>query len=119
LSNIDTKELKDNLMSLISEDRIYLNKDITLKSLSNELSITTHQLSEYLNKERKESFNDFVNSFRIQYAQELLMKSETSIYTLEGVSSESGFKSLATFHRNFKKHTGTSPLKWLDKEKSI
>ncbi|WP_229660228.1 helix-turn-helix domain-containing protein, partial [Aquaticitalea lipolytica] len=116
LNNIDTDELKMRLFDIMNNDKIFLDKELTLNILSKKLNITTHQLSEYLNHQRKESFNDFINSYRVDHAKELLLRSENSIYTLEGISSNSGFKSLATFHRNFKKQTGTSPLKWLDEE---
>jgi AraC-like DNA-binding protein len=117
LKNININKLRNNLDLLINTDQIFLDKNLTLVSLSKVLNVTSHQLSEFLNSNKKKSFNDFINSYRINYAKKLLLNTENDIYTLDGISSKSGFKSLATFHRNFKKQTGTTPLKWLEKEK--
>jgi AraC-like DNA-binding protein len=119
LNKVDVIKLNDELETLMIKEEVFLDKNLTLFTLSKLLNVTSHQLSEFLNSEKKESFTDFVNSYRVNYAKQLLLNVENSIYTLEGISSKSGFNSLATFHRNFKKQVGTSPLKWLDEKRNF
>ncbi|MCB0461157.1 MAG: helix-turn-helix domain-containing protein [Flavobacteriaceae bacterium] len=117
LSNIDTEEIEIQLQDLMETEKLYLDETLTLSKLAKELNVTTHQLSEYVNGIKNTSFNDFVNAFRIEHAQSLLLDDAGNIYTLEGIASKSGFKSLTTFHRNFKKHTGLTPNQWLKNNK--
>jgi len=114
LSNLDIETIGYNIQDAMDHKNIYKNSTLSLKEFAEHLAVSTHQLSEYLNKEKETSFNDFINSHRIKYAQQLMKDSKNDIYTLEGIADQSGFRSLATFHRNFKKHSGMSPKKWLD-----
>lgn len=53
------------------------------------------------------SFIDFVNGYRIHYAQRLLF--EDPDMRLSEISEESGFSSEVTVYRNFKARTGQTP----------
>jgi len=63
-------------------------------------------LSRYFNQENGSTFYDFVNNYRLRYAENLLRNSESSI--LE-ISEKSGFNSLSTFRRVFSSAYGCSP----------
>lgn len=52
---------------------------------------------------------EYVNLVRIRMACEILKKSEDS---MEEVAEKSGFDTLSTFNRNFKKLIGDSPYQW-------
>ncbi|MNW05530.1 TCP pilus virulence regulatory protein [compost metagenome] len=51
----------------------------------------------------------FLIEIRLKHACQLLRKGDLSV---KQVSYESGFSSLAGFHRHFKEMTGMSPLKY-------
>jgi AraC-like DNA-binding protein len=113
LSNVDNESIEIRLNELMVAKKLYLDEVLTLPKLAKELEVTTHQLSEYINDIKNTSFNDYINAYRIEYSQRLLLNDESNIYTLEGIAAKSGFKSVSTFHRNFKKHVGMSPKQWL------
>ena len=113
LTSIDVQRLRYELQLLMQQQKIYLQRNLKLVDVSNELSITTHQLSEFLNQENNQSFNNYINSYRIKDAQELLINLESNFYTIEAIAYESGFKSTATFYRCFKKLHNVSPSEWL------
>lgn len=52
---------------------------------------------------------DYINLIRIQCACELLKKTEKS---MEEVAVASGFSSISSFNRNFKKILNISPYQW-------
>lgn len=58
-------------------------------------------------------FADYVNRFRVRYAQELIRGGGRNI-PLSEVAERSGFADRVSFYRGFKKETGLSPSEWMD-----
>lgn len=53
--------------------------------------------------------SEYINQFRIDKACELI---KTTNYPMDMISSEVGFRSVATFYRNFKRQKGCKPYQW-------
>ena len=100
--------LKEKIIALFTEQRVYRNEDISLPKLSEMLGEPLHDVSRVINQEMGISFHDLVNQYRIKDATEYLMK-ESSDDRILSIAIECGFKSLTTFNRAFKKHTNTTP----------
>lgn len=58
------------------------------------------------------SFSDYVNRFRVRYAQELI-RNQGKALPLSEVSERSGYADRTSFYRAFKKETGVSPSEWM------
>ena len=56
------------------------------------------------------TFTDFVNEYRVRYAQELLVSQKE--LKIQDVGERAGFSSNVSFHRNFLKITGKTPAEW-------
>lgn len=97
------------LEKIIIQDQGYLNPNLTLDTLTEELQISKSHLSRIINIELKMSFSDYLNSLRIKEAQQLLLNPEFSNYTLVAIGLESGFNSKTTFNTVFKKYTSQTP----------
>lgn len=55
-------------------------------------------------------FFDFVNSYRIDYAKELLRNSDQmKTYTIEAIAEQCDFNNKVSFNKAFKKITGHTP----------
>ncbi|MEW5735024.1 MAG: helix-turn-helix domain-containing protein [Thermodesulfobacteriota bacterium] len=107
LNGVDTDLINDRLMKLFTSEKVYTETELSLKGLSDRLSITPHQLSEYLNDHLKADFRTFINSFRVEEAKKLLTeKPEKSV--LE-ICFDVGFGSKSSFNSVFKKATGQTP----------
>jgi YesN/AraC family two-component response regulator len=107
LENINLEKLKNDLLSLMEKDKIYCDEDLNLGSLAEELGITSHQLSQFLNEKMNRNFNSFVNEYRVKEASSILIdEPERSSIS---VAMASGFNSVSVFHAVFKKQTGLSP----------
>jgi len=110
LAGLDPESLILQLQKLMDEDQLYLNPEVTLTGLARKMGLGGHQLSELLNSHVKQNFCTYINVYRIQHAQRLLLSdSERSI--LE-IAMDCGFNSKSSFNRAFRLIVGLAPREW-------
>lgn len=102
-----------NLEILMNEKKVFLEPDLNLIDLAQRLGTNRTYLSLAVRQFSGKSFSDYVNHARIMYAQELLLKGEST----KNVEYSCGYTSSSTFYRQFQKETGTSPAVWLRKQR--
>ena len=110
---IDSTEaaiLSEKLENIMNAKSLYKNPNLSLQDVSQEMNISTHQLSQFLNNNLNKNFTSFVNEFRIKEACKIITSNDK--LTLESVGYDVGFNSKSTFFSAFKKHTGTTPLNY-------
>lgn len=110
LEGIDTDLLIVRLDNLMKGARLYRDYELNLQMLSDKLSLTTHQLSQFLNEKLGMSFNMYINDFRIAEARELL--ADRSDMTVLQICFHVGFSSKSTFNSVFKNSTGMTPTEY-------
>ncbi|MDH7444223.1 helix-turn-helix domain-containing protein [Aquimarina sp. 2201CG14-23] len=110
IDNDKAEQLIMNLEQLITEKEFYKNSDITLSKIAKKLNILPNKLSLLLNDNMKISFSDYLNGKRIEEAQKMI-RSKVN-YSFEAIGYDCGFNSKSAFYTAFKKHTGTTPLKY-------
>lgn len=110
LGDIDIDALEKQLNYLIQEERIYLDEDIRLPSVAEELGVSVHQLSSYLNDHKGINFNNYINQFRVEEAKTILINDPSR--SVISVGNAVGFNSNSVFHRAFLRETGMSPKKF-------
>ncbi len=114
----ESEEFKDKkhiVNQYFEAEKPYLNPDLNLSELANELQMNRAELSEVINSGFGQNFNDFINSFRVNLVKEKLAGGEHAKISLLGIALDSGFNSKATFNRVFKKLTNTSPTEFLQR----
>jgi AraC-like DNA-binding protein len=94
---------------LMNEDRIFLDLDLRISDLAEKASIPIHLLSQLINEHYENNFFNFVNGYRIEYAESILKSKEYSHLTISAIALEAGFNSKSTFNTLFKKKYGTTP----------
>ena len=109
-----TKHLA-TLKQAMEHDKLYLDPDLNVARVAAHTGISAKTLSAILNQYEQQSFNDFVNAYRVQEVQALLLLPENRHLTLSGVALEAGFNSQATFQRAFKGFTGMTPKEYASK----
>ncbi|AEE49974.1 helix-turn-helix domain-containing protein [Haliscomenobacter hydrossis] len=117
-SRINSKKLSDEeailwqnkLEQLMKEKQVFRNPNLKLQDLAQELRLSPHQLSQFLNESLGKNFTQFINEYRIVEACKLL-KTDT-LLSIEGIGDEVGFNSKSTFFSTFKKIKGLTPAKY-------
>lgn len=116
-SRLRNSETKDGAISKIlgkmEHEKLYLDKDLTLREFASQLGTNQARMSDLLNNELGTTFNDFVNKYRVLEVQHVLKSRTASHLTLQAISENAGFKSKTTFYRAFKKITLQTPNKYL------
>ncbi|MEI8114617.1 MAG: helix-turn-helix domain-containing protein [Bacteroidia bacterium] len=95
--------------SCMQEFKPYLQPELNLTRFSDILHLPTHHLAYFFREVKRQSFNDYCNECRVEYAKTLMQEGKTSDVTLEAVGILSGFNNRSTFFRAFKKFEGISP----------
>ncbi|MEZ5104628.1 MAG: helix-turn-helix domain-containing protein [Draconibacterium sp.] len=109
------KEELEYFMQQFSDKKLFLQPELTLQKVAEELDIPSYKLSLFIKKLEYKNFYDLVNQHRIRHSI-VLLENLPRNYTLQGVGIESGFKSRATFYRVFKEITGQAPSAYLGKK---
>jgi len=99
------------LKQLIEKEKPYLKNGLQLKDLAENMSVSSHQLSEVLNQHMQTTFFDLINSYRVEEAK-LKIRKENQ-YTLLHIAHESGFSNKTSFVNAFKKFEGKTPSQYL------
>ena len=110
ISSLDAEPLIAELEEFMVEQQVFLDANLVMPKLAKMLGWSTPKLSQLLNDNLDRSFNDFVNSYRIEHAKTLLQGEEAM--KMEDLAERSGFNSLSTFYAAFKKHTQLTPAKY-------
>ncbi len=103
---------RKTLVSLIEDQKIYLNTELNEKKLAEAIGIPTHSLSRLLNEHMGKSFSEYINHYRIEEAKRLLLDKGKDDLTAYAVAVDSGFRSESVFYVNFKKNTGYTPMQF-------
>jgi adenylate cyclase len=104
---------KTRLLELIETEEPYLNPDLSLRSLANQVAINPNQLSWLLNEHVGKNFNEFINHYRIEAFKKLASDPVNSNLTVMALAYDSGFNSKTVFNTYFKKETGITPKEFL------
>ncbi|WP_298895172.1 helix-turn-helix transcriptional regulator [uncultured Psychroserpens sp.] len=103
------EHLKHKLISTLNTNHPYLDEDLTLGKLAQQISTTDKTLSTMLNQYMKTTFYDLINTYRVEAVKKKIKSDRYNNYNLFGIACECGFKSRTSFNRIFKKETGLSP----------
>ncbi len=103
------------LLKLVEEEKLYLQSELKTGHLAELLGLTVPQVSYIINYCSGHNFYEFINRYRIQYAQMLADKylAEDKKMTPVELANESGYNNSSTFYKHFKNHTGNTPKAYL------
>jgi AraC-like DNA-binding protein len=103
------RECTGRIKHAIEKEKVYLDPEMTLRIFAAKINIPYYKLSLIINEEMKCSFTDYINSFRIKEAKDILANSGGKLKRITDIAFEVGFNSHSAFHKAFKKATGYSP----------
>ncbi len=101
------------LRRAMEADQLYLDPELTLDKVVKHTGIEQKTISHVLNQHLGQSFNAFVNAYRVAEVKRRLRDPALAHLTLTGIALECGFNSQATFQRTFKQATQMTPKAYL------
>jgi len=105
----DGERYLQKLKSLMDESKIFLNPQLKLSLLAEQVGLPRHQLSKLINEKFGKSFNDYVNEHRVNEFIRCVGDSKYQSLSIYGIALEVGFNSKSSFNTAFKKVTGKTP----------
>lgn len=89
------------------KSQVFLDPDVTRESVAVKIGTNRQYLIEAIKERRGKTFNEYIYSYRIKYAYELIVNHRDK--TISDILQESGFHSRATFYNVFKEMYGMTP----------
>ncbi len=109
-----SSEIFHQLSQKIREDKLFLQRDITIRNLSLQLEINPKELSKWIKIHTQKNFYHYINQFRVEEFKRLLQTEKANHLSLLGLSEEAGFSSKSTFYSIFKSYEGITPKQYQD-----
>jgi TolB-like protein/AraC-like DNA-binding protein len=109
-------EYSTRLLAFLSENEPFLNPDLSLRKLANQIDVHPNHLSWLLNNNFGKNFNEFINHYRVERFKTISKDPKNENLTIEGLSYNSGFNSKTVFNTYFKKETGLTPKQFLKQQ---
>jgi AraC-like DNA-binding protein len=110
ISDEQSDDIFSSVLHIMGDEHQYKDPDLTLKSLSQRLKVTTQVLSMVVNQKSQQNFNSFINGYRIKESLQLFNEQKFNNQTIAAIAFEVGFNSISSFNTAFKKQTGKTPL---------
>jgi AraC-like DNA-binding protein len=111
--SLDVDSVIDRLNSMMIENHLYMEEDLSIKTVAEMLDVNHQQLSEIINRKLNRSFSCYVNDFKLSDAKKFLINEPE--FTVTRIALMTGFNSVRTFNRVFAKNIGLTPLEYRKK----
>lgn len=109
LSADEAKTIARRLNAYMEEKKPYQNPLYSVQDLSRDTETDYVDIAETLNGLLGQSFNDYINNYRIEEVKRLFRNPKYKKESILSIAFESGFNSKAAFYSSFKKFTGETP----------
>lgn len=106
------RRILDDLDRLLIHKKPYLDYDLTLVGLADQLRISRNHLSQVLNQHLKTTFYDYINRFRLKEVAARLVDQTYAELGIIDIASDCGFNTKSTFNKAFKEWYGVSPSEY-------
>ena len=107
--NERNKSTAFSLDAYMSSEQPFTKPDLTLSMLSEMFGEPPSTISQTIKYVFKTNFSDYINSFRIDLAKKLLLKSSATNESIKEIMYDCGFNSRSVFNTVFKKKVGLTP----------
>ncbi len=107
LENTMMNELYLKVTNYMEQEKPYIDNELRLVHLADQLGFSAHLLSKVINKKSGKNFNKFVNEYRLREAERLL--TDTTTQSIKSVYFDVGFNSKAAFYNAFRKKHNCTP----------
>lgn len=107
----DEEKLRIRFEDLIVTEQLFLKQGIRISDIATMLETNRTYVSRLVNNTYNMSFSDYINTLRIDYAEQYLMHNRDAKQS--DIATACGFPNASAFNNVFKKITGVTPKIWL------
>ena len=102
----------NELTGHMEANKPYLDGDLVLPQLAQQLGISANYLSQIINEQLKVNFHDFVNGYRVEEARRMIREAGKEKLNILTIAFASGFNSKSAFYTAFRKATAMTPIQY-------
>jgi AraC-like DNA-binding protein len=114
-STIDSttaRKLVRQVKDLFEQQTAYLDSDLTLKRVAEQLSVNARDLSQAINEQEGKNFAEFVNQYRLARAKTMLADPVHAHEKVASIAYDCGFGTVTSFNVAFKAATQMTPTQY-------
>ncbi|MCL3780525.1 AraC family transcriptional regulator [Prolixibacteraceae bacterium JC049] len=105
-------EYLDKILNFMQIKKPFLQGDLTLQEMADQLEISKHHLTQVINERLHKNFYQFINEYRIEEVKRRMILPENDNITILGIAYDCGFNSKSAFNKIFKQVVGTTPSQY-------
>jgi len=113
------EKINTDLLNYIEKEKPYLNPELSLQELADNLEAKRHLLSNVINQKHNKNFYEFINQYRIEEVKSMLTDPENKHLKLISIAYDAGFNSKASFNRIFKQMTNMTPSQFISTQQAV
>lgn len=110
--DLELQEQANWLQQQIEKNLLYLDPELSLKTLADTLDYHPNMVSKVINDGLRQTFSECINEYRVNAVLLKLGNPEYAKSTFLAIAFDCGFNSKTTFNRVFKKQVGLTPLQY-------
>lgn len=114
----EKEKFKIKLLDYFEKNKPYLNAQLSLNILADEIDLHPNKLSFFINEIMGINFNEFLNKYRLEHFKSIALNPKFNHITILGLAYDSGFNSKSVFNTYFKKTESTTPSQWVKSQKN-
>lgn len=108
-------ELKEQLVALMEEEKVYRESSIKLEYIAERLGTTRHNASQVINEHFNLNFFELINKYRVEEAMERLKNNPENLNIID-IAYTVGYNNKVTFNKSFKRFCDLTPSQFLKLE---
>jgi len=112
LKENDKSEYLQKLNSVMESNKPFLDPEISLESLANEISVNSRILSQIINETYNKNFKSYILEFRVKESMRMLEDTKYKKHTVLEILYGVGFNSKSAFNKQFKLYTNLTPQEY-------
>ena len=109
LDTSETKQLVQKIRLLFEKEALFLDPKLSLEKVADRISTSSRNVSRAINEHDGTNFSDFVNTFRVKKAKELLVSESYADEKIATIAYDCGFGNVTSFNLAFKAVTKQTP----------
>lgn len=107
------QQLAQQLEQAVTENELYRKKELNLNELAQQSGINANTLSQLFGLHYKMNFYDFINRYRLEQVEQMMLDPANQQYKIIALAEASGFKSKTTFYKVFKEKHQMTPAQFM------